>query len=63
MQKWYLVGGDYGPIGAMYIERWILTSSRARAKDIFVDWMKHNHPIEWERMGRSNIGIVREQEA
>lgn len=53
----YRVCGQYGPIGAMSIERVIDAQHRAAAEEEFIKIVKEEYPLEWERMGRRNISV------
>lgn len=51
----YRVCGEYGPIGGMCVERIIEAQTRGAAIEEFIKIAQEEYPIEWERMGRSNI--------
>lgn len=55
--KWFRVGGDYGPQGGDYIEYFILTKNRARAKILFAQRIARDFPSMWRKMGMSNISV------
>lgn len=57
MQKWYRVGGDYGPQGWQYIEFHVLCASWGRAREIFCKRVERDYPIEWQRMGLGNVEV------
>lgn len=56
MQRWYRVGGDYGPQGGDYIEFHVLTSLGPKnACNLFALRIQRDYPWLWERMGLGNI--------
>lgn len=56
--KKYRVIGEYGPVHCT-IEREIQAENKTKAIDLFVSYVKKNHPIQWERMGMSNVSAYR----
>ena len=53
----YRVYGEYGPIGGMSIERVIEAQSRGAAIEEFINIVREEYPVEWDRMGRSNVHV------
>lgn len=53
--RWFECIGEYGPIGGMSLSRYIRARNETIALSIFCKWVENHHPIEWKRMGRSNV--------
>lgn len=53
----YRVYGEYGPIGGMSIERVIEAQTQGAAMDEFIRIIQEEYPVEWERMGCSNVHV------
>ncbi len=55
----YEVVGEYGPQGGQSISLDITADTAPDALNDFCDIMKAEYPIEWERMGRRNVAVIR----
>lgn len=58
MPKFEVVG-EYGPQADMSISLEINADTAPDALNDFCDIMKAEYPIEWERMGRRNVAVLR----
>ena len=55
MKHTYIVYGETGPVASDFIERRYKTKSAKKAVKKFVKEMKKHHPVQWARMGMSNV--------
>ena len=56
----YEVVGEYGPQGGQSISLEIEAINPSAALNLFCMLMESDYPIEWKRMGRRNVAVIRE---